>query len=181
MGLTSYSASLSSLRRLTEPFIKASYAACSFRLERSGQRGLWLRMFESANTAVIDSVTDSMPEKLCNIDQTLLCTCRTPGSSIPEEPVRSSPAAMHFAQMNADPYNQMNGNGMRPHSSHPIFPNGQYPPQQIEYRFRNIIFPLISSDLFTTGKDTKVEQLPWRERKNPISTIVVTQQTLSTY
>ena len=43
-----------------------------------------------------------------------------------------SPAAMNFAQMNPDPYNQMNGNVMRPPSSHPRFSNGQYPPQQLE-------------------------------------------------
>ena len=54
-----------------------------------------------------------------------------PGSPMPDA-MRSSPAAMNFSQMNPDPYNQMNGSGMRPPSSHPVFPNGQYPPQQIE-------------------------------------------------
>lgn len=58
-----------------------------------------------------------------------------PGSPMPDA-MRSSPAAMNFTQMNPDPYNQMNGNGMRPPSSHPAFANGQYPPQQLEVMAR---------------------------------------------
>ena len=54
-----------------------------------------------------------------------------PGSPMPDA-MRSSPAAMNFTPMNPDPYNQMNGNGMRPPNTHPGFANGQYPPPQLE-------------------------------------------------
>ena len=56
-----------------------------------------------------------------------------PGSPMPDGTMRSSPASMNFNQMNPELYNPMNGNNMRPPSSHPGFANGQYPqPQQIE-------------------------------------------------
>lgn len=54
------------------------------------------------------------------------------GSPMPDNSMRSSPAAMNFNGMNPDMYAQMNGNGMRPPpSSNPGFP-GQFPPQQME-------------------------------------------------
>ena len=59
-----------------------------------------------------------------------------PGSPMPDGSTRGSPAAINFTGMTPDMYNQMNGNGMRPPSSHPGFVNAQYSAQHMEQMAR---------------------------------------------